>query len=63
MTDNTSGLVSDIEALRAVLERLIREERDLNRLVTGAARLATAIVQAERLRHQVAGGESEDDYP
>jgi len=47
----------EIGALREVLARLLREEGDLSRLVAGAARLTTAIVQAERLQHQLANEE------
>ena len=63
MSDQPAGLANDIDALRTVLGRLIREERDLNRLVTGAARLTTAIVQAERLRHQIEEDDQEEDFP
>ncbi|MCC6944640.1 MAG: hypothetical protein IT335_08680 [Thermomicrobiales bacterium] len=65
MSVHSAGLADDIDALRSVLSRLLREERDLNRLVTGAARLTTSIVQAERLRHQVTSEHQEEEgaYP
>ncbi len=63
MSETPAGLEKDIEALRAVLRKLLEEEGDLSRLVTGAARLSAAIVQAERLRHQVGEDADDGEYP
>lgn len=62
MAKESTGLPEDIDALRIVLRRLMEEERDLNRLVTGVARLMMAIVHGERLRHQMQKEESESEY-
>ncbi len=60
MSSRESGLEQDIAALREVLARLLKDEGDLSRLVAGAARLTTAIVQAERLQHQLSTAEEEE---
>ncbi|MGD9711528.1 MAG: hypothetical protein AB7V46_05605 [Thermomicrobiales bacterium] len=60
MEGTCPGLSREIVALRSVLERLLNEERDLSRLVAGTARLTTAIVQAERLQHQLATAEDDE---
>lgn len=49
------GLTSEIGALRVVLARLLLEEDDLDRLVSGVTRLSGAVVQAARAERQIAG--------
>lgn len=60
MSGRDLGLEQEIAALREVLARLLRDEGDLSRLVAGAARLTTAIVQAERLQHQLSMADEEE---
>jgi hypothetical protein len=45
----------EIDALRVVMARLLLEEEDLTKLVSGVSRLTTAIVQAARLQRMIAG--------
>jgi len=49
------GVGDEIGALRAVMARLLLEEDDLTKLVTGVSRLTAAIVQAARLQRLIEG--------
>jgi hypothetical protein len=49
------GLADEIGALRVVLARLLLEEDDLSKLVSGVARLASVTVQAARAQRTIAG--------
>jgi hypothetical protein len=49
------GLADEIGALRVVLARLLLEEDDLSKLVTGVARLASVTVQAARAQRAIVG--------
>ncbi|MGB3329338.1 MAG: hypothetical protein WBA46_10320 [Thermomicrobiales bacterium] len=51
------GLIDELGSLRVVLLRLLLEERDLARLVTGITRITTVAAQAMRVQHHVAGGD------
>ncbi|MGC4191538.1 MAG: hypothetical protein QM589_10290 [Thermomicrobiales bacterium] len=51
------GLIDELGSLRVVLLRLLLEERDLAKLVTGITRIATVAAQAMRVQHHVSGGE------
>jgi hypothetical protein len=49
------GLADEIGALRVVLARLLLEEDDLSKLVSGVARLASVTVQAARAQRTIVG--------
>lgn len=51
------GLIDELGSLRVVLLRLLLEERDLAKLVTGITRITTVAAQAMRVQHHVAGGD------
>ncbi|HEY7036016.1 MAG TPA: hypothetical protein VH482_32080 [Thermomicrobiales bacterium] len=53
------GLADEIGALRVVLARLLLEEADLSKLVTGVARLASVTVQATRAQRAIAGEQAD----
>lgn len=53
------GLADEIGALRVVLARLLLEEDDLSKLVTGVARLASVTVQAARAQRAIAGEQAD----
>ncbi|MGN6033707.1 MAG: hypothetical protein ACTHQE_18780 [Thermomicrobiales bacterium] len=52
------GLIDELGSLRVVLLRLLLEERDLAKLVTGITRITTVAAQAMRVQHHVSGGET-----
>lgn len=54
------GLIDELGSLRVVLLRLLLEERDLAKLVTGITRITTVAAQAMRVQYHVAGGEGTD---
>ncbi len=49
------SLSDEIGALRVVQARLLHEETDLSKLVSGVARLASVTVQAARVQRAIAG--------
>lgn len=51
------GLIDELGSLRVVLLRLLLEERDLAKLVTGITRITTVAAQAMRVQYHVSGGE------
>jgi hypothetical protein len=53
------GLADEIGALRVVLARLLLEEEDLSRLVSGVARLASVTVQATRAQRAIVGDQAD----
>jgi hypothetical protein len=53
------GVQAEIRALRVVMARLLVEEEDLAKLVTGLTRLTAAIVQAARLQRLIDGDRSD----
>jgi len=54
------GLIDELGSLRVVLLRLLLEERDLAKLVTGITRITTVAAQAMRVQYHVSGGEGTD---
>ncbi|MGC4107410.1 MAG: hypothetical protein QM753_13890 [Thermomicrobiales bacterium] len=54
------GLIDELGSLRVVLLRLLLEEQDLAKLVTGITRITTVAAQAMRVQHHVSGGEGTD---
>lgn len=49
------GLIDELGSLRVVLLRLLLEERDLAKLITGITRITTVAAQAMRVQYQVSG--------
>lgn len=54
------GLIDELGSLRVVLLRLLLEERDLAKLVTGITRITSVAAQAMRVQHHVSGDETTD---
>ena len=57
--DGGPVLGPELEALRYVLDRLVKEMTDLEQLARHVPRVSSVSVQAERTRHQI-GGRDED---